>query len=427
MNEEKKEYKGLYYNEENDNNDEEDHSFEYGAHFKYNDLYRKLSEIAKERNKENIDLNKNGKIHGNNNVLKGISRNKINNKDNNNGDNFLNYLKNFNNNTSSKINENYKSASYNKINENKIKTLSNKNTINPIKNTRTILRNALFHRTTTKLNNNNNIFINKKNHNTKNSSSKLTEKLLYMDKSSKSVSNKHQSRNLSTSRKMNLNNKIFQIQSHKLKTQIKNYFNEKYSKLFSNYNTLYKKISPNKKNINSNNETINKKYSIPISRNNNITSKKKLKKNIINILDNKFVSKNPSTQSLTSNENTKLSKVYQTNNKNNNKTAFINNNMYYDSTQTQTVPGLSIINLLNTSGTKEKIVPEKMLSILLNKKVKKKRNNLSSSKERSSVSSSIKHSLFPSNKTGSTMNSTQKGKYKMKQKMNKPSLVLKNK
>ena len=427
MNEEKKEYKGLYYNEDINNNDEEIRSFEYGAHFKYKELYRKLSEIAKERNKENIDLNKNGKIHGNNNVLKGISRNKTNNKDNNNGDNFLNYLKNFNKITSSKINENYKSASYNKINENKMKTLSNKNTINHIKNTRTILRNSLFQRTTTKLNNNNNIFTNKKNHNAKNSSSKLTEKILYMDKSSKSVSMKHQSRNLSTSRKLNLNNKIFQIQSHKLKTQIKNYFNEKYSKLFSNYNTLYKKISPNKKNTNSNNETINKKNSIPISRNNNIPSNKKIKKNIINIIENKFVSKNPSTQSLTSNENTKLNKVNQTNNKNNNKSTFLNNNNYYNTTQTQTIPGLSIINLLNTSGTKEKIAPDKILSILLNKKVKKKRNNLSSSKERSSVSSSIKHSLFPSNKTGSTMNSTQKGKYKMKQKMNKPSLVLKNK
>ena len=427
MNEEKKEYKGLYYNEDINNNDEEIRSFEYGAHFKYKELYRKLSEIAKERNKENIDLNKNGKIHGNNNVLKGISRNKTNNKDNNNGDNFLNYLKNFNKIATSKINENYKSASYNKINENKMKTLSNKNTINHIKNTRTILRNSLFQRTTTKLNNNNNIFTNKKNHNTKNSSSKLTEKILYMDKSSKSVSMKHQSRNLSTSRKLNLNNKIFQIQSHKLKTQIKNYFNEKYSKLFSNYNTLYKKISPNKKNTNSNNETINKKNSIPISRNNNIPSNKKIKKNIINIIENKFVSKNPSTQSLTSNENTKLNKVNQTNNKNNNKSTFLNNNNYYNTTQTQTIPGLSIINLLNTSGTKEKIAPDKILSILLNKKVKKKRNNLSSSKERSSVSSSIKHSLFPSNKTGSTMNSTQKGKYKMKQKMNKPSLVLKNK
>ena len=375
MNEEKKEYKGLYYNEDINNNDEEIRSFEYGAHFKYKELYRKLSEIAKERNKENIDLNKNGKIHGNNNVLKGISRNKTNNKDNNNGDNFLNYLKNFNKITSSKINENYKSASYNKINENKMKTLSNKNTINHIKNTRTILRNSLFQRTTTKLNNNNNIFINKKNHNTKNSSSKLTEKLLYMDKSSKSVSMKHQSRNLSTSRKLNLNNKIFQIQSHKLKTQIKNYFNEKYSKLFSNYNTLYKKISPNKKNTNSNNETINKKNSIPISRNKNIPSNKKIKKNIINIIENKFVSKNPSTQSLTSNENTKLNKVNQTNNKNNNKSTFLNNNNYFNTTQTQTIPGLSIINLLNTSGTKEKIAPDKILSILLNKKVKKKRNN----------------------------------------------------
>ena len=208
------------------------------------------------------------KIHGNNNVLKGISRNKVNN--NINGDNFLNYLKNFNNITSSKINESYKSASYNKINENKIKTLSNKNTINQIKNTRTILRNALFQKTTTKLNNNNNIFTNKKNHNSKNSSSKLTEKILYMDKSSKSVSIKHQNRNHSTSRKINLNNQIFQIQSHKLKIQIKNYFNEKYFKLFSKYNSLYKKISPNKKNTNSNNETINKKNSIPLSRNNNI-------------------------------------------------------------------------------------------------------------------------------------------------------------
>ena len=34
MNEEKKDYKGLYYNEEINNNDEENHSFEYGAHFK---------------------------------------------------------------------------------------------------------------------------------------------------------------------------------------------------------------------------------------------------------------------------------------------------------------------------------------------------------------------------------------------------------
>jgi hypothetical protein len=426
MNEEKKDYKGLYYNEEINNNDEENHSFEYGAHFKYKDLYRKLSEIVKERNKDNIELKKNMKIHGNNNVLKGISRNKVNN--NINGDNFLNYLKNFNNITSSKINESYKSASYNKINENKIKTLSNKNTINQIKNTRTILRNALFQKTTTKLNNNNNIFTNKKNHNSKNSSSKLTEKILYMDKSSKSVSIKHQNRNHSTSRKINLNNQIFQIQSHKLKIQIKNYFNEKYFKLFSKYNSLYKKISPNKKNTNSNNETINKKNSIPLSRNNNIQSKKKIKKNIINIIDSKFISKNPSTQSLTSNENINIKKkVNQTNNKNNNKSTFINNNMYYNTIQTQKVPVISIINLLNTSGTKEKLTPDKILSILLNKKVKKKRNNLSSSKERSSVSSSIKHSLFPSNKTGSTMNSTQKGKYKMKQKMNKPSLVLKNK
>ena len=58
MNEEKKDYKGLYYNEEINNNDEENHSFEYGAHFKYKDLYRKLSEIVKERNKDNIELKK---------------------------------------------------------------------------------------------------------------------------------------------------------------------------------------------------------------------------------------------------------------------------------------------------------------------------------------------------------------------------------
>ena len=237
----------------------------------------------------------------------------------------------------------------------------------------------------------------------------------------------HQSRNLSTSKKTNLNNKIFQIQSNKLKTQIRNYFNEKYSKLFSNYNTLYKKLSPIKNNTNSNNETINKKNSIPISRNNNISSKKKLKKNIINIIENKFIIKNPSTQSLTNNENNKISKNNnKTNNKNKiNKSTFISNNIYYNTTET--LPGFSIINLLNTSVTKEKIKPETILSILLNQKIKKKRNNLSSSKERNSISSSFKHSLFPSNKTGSTMNSTQKGKNKMKQKMNKPSLVLKNK
>ena len=95
-----------------------------------------------------------------------------------------------------------------------------------------------------------------------------------------------------------------------------------------------------------------------------------------------------------------------------NKTSFVsnnNNNVYYNTTQT--VPGFSIINLLNTScNNKGKIKPEKILSMILNKKIKKRKNNLSHSKERSSISSSIKHSLFPSNKTGTTLNSTQKVK-----------------
>ena len=82
---------------------------------------------------------------------------------------------------------------------------------------------------------------------------KLNERILLFDKSSKSV----QSRNLSTSRKYNFNNKIIQIQSNKLKNQIRNYFHQKYSKIFSNYNTLYKKISQNKNKTN-NKETINK-------------------------------------------------------------------------------------------------------------------------------------------------------------------------
>ena len=99
--------------------------------------------------------------------------------------------------------------------------------------------------------------------------------------------------------------------------------------------------------------------------------------------------------------------------------------MYYNTIQTNS--GLSEINLLNISYSKEKIKPEKIFSIILNKKEKKKIHNSSSSKERSSINSSIKHSLFPSNKTGSTMNSSQKGKNKIKQKMNKPLLVLNNK
>ena len=52
MNEEKKDYKGLYFKEGNNENTEEDHNYEYGAHFKYKELYNKLYEIAKERNKE---------------------------------------------------------------------------------------------------------------------------------------------------------------------------------------------------------------------------------------------------------------------------------------------------------------------------------------------------------------------------------------
>ena len=53
MNEEKDNYKGLYFEEDNnDNEDDDDHNHEYGAHFKYKELYNKLYEIAKERNKE---------------------------------------------------------------------------------------------------------------------------------------------------------------------------------------------------------------------------------------------------------------------------------------------------------------------------------------------------------------------------------------
>ena len=420
MNEEKKDYKGLYFKEGNNENNEEDHNYEYGAHFKYKELYNKLYEIAKERNKEKKNSNKKDKLHQNNNVLKGISRNKTN-REHNTGENILIYLKNLNNLTSSNNNnESFKSASFHKINDNIIKPFSNKNTINNTKNTRTVLRHALFPKNK-KINDYNNInFNNRKNNNTNNSSyMKLNERILLFDKSSKSV----QSRNLSTSRKYNFNNKIIQIQSNKLKNQIRNYFHQKYSKIFSNYNTLYKKISPNKNKTN-NTETINKIKSIPTSRN-NIPTKKRIKKNIIKIIEKQSFSKNPSNHNLSNKEhiikNHNNIKTYT------NKTSFVsnnNNNIYYNTTQT--VPGFSIINLLNTScNNKGKIKTEKILSMILNKKIKKRKNNLSHSKERSSISSSIKHSLFPSNKTGTTLNSTQKVKNKIKQKMNKPSLVLK--
>ena len=58
MNEEKEEYKGLYFEKDDNNNEDEDHSFEFGAHFKYKELYKKLLEVAKERNKENNKSNK---------------------------------------------------------------------------------------------------------------------------------------------------------------------------------------------------------------------------------------------------------------------------------------------------------------------------------------------------------------------------------
>ena len=80
MNEEEKDnYKGLYFEEDNnDNEDDDDHNHEYGAHFKYKDLYNKLFEIAKERNKEKNNSNKKEKNQTNYNVLKGVSRNKEN-------------------------------------------------------------------------------------------------------------------------------------------------------------------------------------------------------------------------------------------------------------------------------------------------------------------------------------------------------------
>ncbi len=99
----------------------------------------------------------------------------------------------------------------------------------------------------------------------------MNNKILNVDKSFKGISIQHKNRNISTSRRNNLNNIISQIQSNKIKFKIKNYFDEKYSKIFSNFNS-FNKVSPIKKN---NNETINKKNSFPISRNNNILSMKK--------------------------------------------------------------------------------------------------------------------------------------------------------
>ena len=272
MNEEKDEYKGLYYNNYNNNNEYEEHNFEYGAHFKYEELCKKLFDLAKERNKVNNNSNKKDRINGNNNVLKGISRNKINNNDNNKGENILNYLKNLNHINLSQNNESFKSVSYNKINEKKINILSNKNTINNTRNIRTIVKNSLFQNINKKYFY---IFENNKHYNTKNSSSnkKLNNKILNVDKSFKDISIQHKKRNISKSRKNNLNNIISQIQSNKIKFQIKHYFDEKYSKIFSNFNS-FNKVSPNKKN---NNETINKKNSFPKSRNNNILSMKKIK------------------------------------------------------------------------------------------------------------------------------------------------------
>ena len=99
----------------------------------------------------------------------------------------------------------------------------------------------------------------------------MNNKILNVDKSFKDISIQHKKRNISKSRKNNLNNIISQIQSNKIKFQIKHYFDEKYSKIFSNFNSC-NKVSPIKKN---NNETINKKNSFPISRNNNILTNKK--------------------------------------------------------------------------------------------------------------------------------------------------------
>ena len=249
------------------NNDiEHNEFFEFGSHFKYKDLYNKLLEIINKRkiNKVNNINNLNKK-----DVNEGISRNQI----NNNNDNLVFSFKNIYN-IFSKYKLNDSSRKSNNKKDFKSNQKKEKNQIKIKKNN--VLKPSILQ---------------KQNENQKSIKQYLDNNNIE-DNCSKSFS---QTRNLSNSiiKKRNI---MELIDEKNIKNQFSNLFNLKISKIINKHSIL-KKLSPikNINNSNKSNSNIIKKLKISISINENEN-----KNNIIE--NNKSLSNNTSLQSSASTE-----------------------------------------------------------------------------------------------------------------------------
>ncbi len=366
---------------------EENHFFEYGAHFKYKDLYNKLLQIENEKKNNNKNSSCNIIMDNlkKNEINKGISRNQFNNNNiniscNNNNENFIYSLKNLNNIIAkNKINESCPHRSnYNKENKINKKNKNQKNEIEKNENKiqkNNVLKNSIFKND----NNNEKILVNKC----------IINKEIE-DNCSKSFSQIKNSNSTIKKNLLNLNNE------NDIKTKFSNYFKQQFSKIF-NKESILKKLSPIRNINNSNKSNSSLINQIPISRNqsenkNKFKNKSHKSNNQKNIIENKSISNNISQQSSASTEN-KTSYILCKNQKIIHlKKKYDNHNLCYKQ-NAETVP-CKKNNILKKNKGKEFDV----LSMFLNKK-NKKRNNISAEKN-----FILKHSIFQCNRISSTQN-----------------------
>lgn len=368
----------------NDNN--EGLFFEYGAHFKYRDLYDRLYILSKNINNENWKKKKSNTIvnkMNNNSIIKRVSRNPkniYNNKVSFNNESIILYLKKMHNITlKNKLSDSYKMIFKNCENKISKSETKNKNKINNKRN------NVL------------NVFLNQKIIVKKNINLKKTINNDYCPKSSS------QSRNLSSSISKKLHHKNL-FNENKIKSKISNYLNLYFSKIIN------KKINKNKtSNIKNKSFKSNINIIIPISGNCKNNSEKGSKKKIKEFLSKSNINESEEKK-LTNNQNNIIIKqkkinqnhynlYFQTTSENLSKTKGKNTNNNHNVN----------INNNNKSCKNKKYKDNEILILLLEKKNKKKKlsNNISISKEKKF--SSLKHSIFPSNRN-STMNTTQQNK-----------------
>ena len=337
-----------YFNKRNDI--DEIQFYEFGAHFKYKDLYNKLLQIINEKKRNKTKETSKTIIKNNSEkkkINKGISRNQmINNNDIQDNDSFIFSLKN--------------------ISKNKLNDFSHKNNKiqlkkNTIKNHINIQKNNVLKIFKKKIINNENNIIKRNNINI----------------DSKSFS---QTRNINSIGK---NQKKILLKENDLKFQFSNYFNQ--NSKFLKEKSITKKLSPNRNNSKKFNTNIINK----ISRNQN-ENKKEL------IENNKSISNNISQQSSASTEkNTNKTSHFLDKNQKiiHLKKKYDNHNLFYKQ-NAETLPNQESYVYKNKKDNY-------LFTILVNKKIKK-RNNVSASKCEKNII--LKHSIFQTNRINSIYN-----------------------